>query len=224
MHQIGSERSKSPTHHPSENMKLTNYRFLVTGGLLLLPSFSMQAAVDSLLTLNAKCYSQQKLTTTPDRVVGEVTTTRLETKQLLAMLAKDAGLRYTNGSRLKVVAGAIFVADSNGKVLGNVSKYFQFKVDTNSNLFQGNRNLMTGEERTQSYQPMTFTIHLPKLKANVSGLLTNSVRISSPNKLGVQEAFADGNANISGEGLINRNLGYIEGTFELRGHEAILNR
>lgn len=141
-------------------MKSTKHKFFLIASLLLLPYISQQAAVDSLLALDVKCYFQKQFTTTLDRVVGQVAMTRLDTTQLLALLAKDSGISYTNGSRLKVVSGAVFVADANGKVLGNVSQYFQLKVNTNAELFNDARNLTNGEERTQSYRSMTFTINL----------------------------------------------------------------
>ncbi len=205
-------------------MKPTAPKFLLALSFVLLPSLSLHAAVDSLLILNARGYSQKRVTTSPDRVVGQVATARLDTKQLLQLLARDAGIRYTNGSRLKVVAGEVFVADSNGKVLGDVSQYFQLAVNANSGLMNGTRNLTTGEERTQTYQPMTFTIKLPTLKGKVSGLLTENIQISSANKLGVQEARANSDASVSGKGDINGSPAYFEGTIQLRGHEAILNR
>lgn len=198
--------------------------FLLAVSLLLLPSLSLHAAVDSLLSLDVKCYSQKKIITTPDRVDGQVAVTRLGSKQLLQILTRDAGIKYTNGSRLKVVAGAVFVADANGKVLGDVSQYFQLKVNSQAGLLSGTRNLMTGVERTKAYQSVSFTINLPTLKSKMSGLLTDDVQITSPNRLGVKEARSNGNANLNGKGTINRSLTYFEGTFQLRGNEAILNR
>lgn len=205
-------------------MKSTAHKLLLAIGLISLSSLSLNAAVDSLLILDAKCYSQKKVVTTPERVEGQVAKTRLDTKQLLQLLAKDVGVTYTNGSRLKVVAGEVYVADSNGKELGNVSQYFQLMVNTNSGLLNGARNLKSNEERTQNYQSMSFTINLPRLKGKVTGLLTEKIEISSPNKLGVQVARANGGANVSGKGAINGNLAYFEGDFRLEGREAILNR
>lgn len=205
-------------------MKSTAHKLLFATGSISLSSLSLNAAVDSLLILDAKCYSQKKVTRTPERVVGQVATTRLDTKQLLQLLAKDVGVTYTNGSRLKVVAGEVYVADSNGKELGNVSQYFQLMVNAGSGLLNGTRNLTSNEERTKNYQSMSFTINLPRLKGKVTGLLTEQLEISSPNKLGVQEARANGTANVSGKGTFNGNLAYFEGDFRLEGREAILNR
>lgn len=205
-------------------MKPSIPKFLLILSLALLPSLSLHAAVDSLLILSAKGYSQKKLTSTPERLEGKISTSRLDTKQLLQLLAKDAGVRYPNGTRLKVVGGGVFVADSNGKVLGDVSRYFQFVVGSNSGLFEGTRNLVTGEEQTKTYQTMSFTINLPALKGRVSGLLTESVETSAASKLGVQEVRSNGESNVSGKGNINGTPAYFEGTLQLRGLEAILNR
>ena len=213
-----------PTLTSLQNMKSSAQQFLLGASLLLLPSLSLHAAVDSLLSLNAKCYSQKKIVTSPDRVIGQVETTRLDTKQLLKILTKDAGIQYTNGSRLKVVAGTVYVADANGKVLGDVSQYFQLMVNPQSELMDGTRNLMTGAEQTKTYQSMNFTISLPTLRGKVNGVLTENIQISSPNKLGVQDARANGDASIAGKGIINQSPAFFEGTFQLRGHEAILNR
>jgi hypothetical protein len=208
----------------SQTMKSITHQFLLAFSLLLLPSLSLHAAVDSLLFLDAKCYFQKKIATTPDRMVGKVEMTRLNTKQLLQILTRDTGINYTNGSRLKVVAGAIFVADANSKTLGDVSQYFQLTVNTQAGLLSGTRNLTTGAEQTRTYQSMSFTINLPTLKGKMNGLLTEDTQISSPNRLGIQEARASGNANINGKGTINRSPAYFEGTFRLSGYEAILNR
>jgi hypothetical protein len=204
-------------------MNTTALKWITAASLCLLPYASLQAAVDSTVDVNLKCYYQSKFTSTQNRVTGKVSILRLSGKQLVTLLAKKTGIKYANGSRLKSVGGVIFVADSNGKALGDVSKYFQLKISNKDILFSGSRELVGGKEKSRSYETVSFTLNLPGLEGTISGVLLDDLTIAAPNKFGVQYSTAEGAANVSGAGLVDAKSAYFDGTLSLVGREAYVN-
>jgi hypothetical protein len=201
-------------------MMTPTLKWITAASLCLLPYTSLQAAVDSTIDVNLKCYYQSKFTSTQDRITGKVSTLRLSGKQLVTLLAKKSGIKYANGSRLKSVDGVIFVADAKGRALGDVSKYFQIKISSIGTLFNGSRDLVGGKEKSRSYETVTFSLNLPGLEGTISGVLLDDLTIEAPNKFGVQYSTAAGTANINGVGLVDTKSAYFDGTMSLMGREA----
>lgn len=204
-------------------MKLPIRRFFLISSLSLLGTLASQAGVDSILSLKLVCYYQDK-TTSNDTVINSTgATVRLDSKQLLSLLSKKLGVKYPGGTQLKVsTEGAVFIADSKGKVLGDVSDYLQMQFKTDESIFTGRRNLQTGFEVSRNYYPVSFTIDLPGLTGTVSGVAIENFSVSNPNRDRVQISIGNTSASVNGQGLVDGKLGYYEGSVTLKGREAVV--
>lgn len=206
-------------------MKSTSLKLALYAGLFLFPAAALQASVDSVLKLDLRCYYQKKISSSNLKESGKVETVRLDSKQLLKMLSKEVGVKYPGGSQLKVaVDGKVFVADSKGNTLGDVSRFFSAKLDTNNSLFDGKYDGESGKEDSRNYFPISFSINLPALKGTVTGLAIEDFKANKPDKFGIQEITGRTSSSVNGKGLIEGRLAYYDGSLKLDGKNAVLTR
>lgn len=202
-------------------MKSSLLKILTATGLFLLSGVSLQAQIDSILTLDLRCYYQAKFTSSAARDTGKVPVVRLDSKQLISLLAKQVGVRFPGGSLLKIAPdGSVFVANSKGQPLGDVSRFFKAKVDHKNSLFHGTRNNVNLREVGRYYYPLTLTIDLPDLQFTVSGIVNETYKVSGENQLGVQITHSVGFSEINGKGTVDGKPAYFIGDLKLRGKEA----
>ena len=207
-----------------EIMKSNTLRLLLASGLFLLPALSAQASVDSTLRLDIKCYYQLKTYISGKKSIGIAKIVRLDSKQLIVLLGKQVGVKYPGGSQLEVaVDGRVFITDSSGDRLGNVSKYFQATLDTQSRVYDGFHNNETGQETTRNYFPVTFTIDLPGVKGTVSGMANELFKVTPPTGDGLQLLIGHTDADVNGNGSFQGALGYFNGKLALDGRKATVN-
>ncbi len=204
-------------------MKPRTLTLLLASGLFLLAALPARASVDSTLRLDINCYYQDKTSNLNGKETGSVKMIRLDTKQLLALLSTQLNIRYTNGSELEIATdGRVFVIDSKGDRLGNVSNYFHARFDTQSRIYDGSRNPLTNQEATRNYFPVSFTIDLPELKVTVSGIANELYKVSVPNGDGVQIATGRTQSNVSGSGNLGGLIAHFTGTLALDGRQALI--
>jgi hypothetical protein len=205
------------------NMKSKSLTILLATGIFLLPGLSAQASVDSTLKLEAKFFYQLRDSVRGDKEIGSIKAVRIDSKQLLILLSKQAGIKYVGGTQLEVaVDGQVYVTDSKGNRLGNVSKYFQATFDTQSRLFGGSRNVKTGQEISRNYFPVSFTIDLPQLKGTLKGLASELFKVTTPTKDGVQITSGTTTADVDGKGNFAGALSYFDGKITLVGRQAVV--
>jgi len=205
-------------------MKFHSPKLLLGSGLLLLSALSLQAEVEATLNLDLRCYYQDKITTSSSQVKGSVDVVRLDSKQLLKLLAKQTGLKYPGGSQLRVSAsGKVFVSDSKGNSIADVSRYFKASLNHDDALLDGKYNRETGEEKSVNYLPISFTINLPSLKGTVSGISIENFSVSKPDKFGIQQISGKSTSNVNGKGQLSGKVAYLDGKLSLSGKEAIIN-
>ena len=205
-------------------MKSKSFALLLTAGLFLIPALSAQASVDSTLRLDIKCYYQLKTAVSGVRELGYAKVVRLDSKQLLVLLSKQVGIKYPGGSQLEVdTDGRVFVTNSAGDRLGNVSKYFQATLDTQSRVWDGFHNTATNQETTRNYFPVSFTIDLPALKGTVSGMANELFKITPPTGDGLQLIIGHTDGDVNGSGTFGGARAYYNGKFALDGRKAVIN-
>ncbi len=189
----------------------------------LLGSLASKASIESTLTVKMLCYYQSKLVSNGGFVSASGATVRLDSKQLINILAKKLDIRYPNGSQIRVTPdGAVFIADPRGKSLGDVSDYLKFQFDGNAQIFTGKQNTLTGAETSRNYFPVTFILNLPGLTGSVSGVAIENLSVSNPNRDRVQLSATTTTSNVNGKGLVEDKLGYYEGSLVLSGRSAVV--
>lgn len=202
-------------------MKLTSPRTFLALGLLLVPALPLHASVDSNLTLELKCHTQQKFSTSGPNEYGTVRTVRLDAKQLLILVAKQLAVKFPSGAQLKVAtSGKVYVTDSKGNVLKDVSPYFKANLSTKSRLFNGSANTVTGKENSRNYFPLAFAIKLPGLEGKVSGVAVEDFKVTSPDGDGIQVTTGLIETLVSGPGRADGGLALYDGSLYLKGRKA----
>lgn len=202
-------------------MKLSSHRTFLAVGLLLAPALPLHASVDSNLTLELKCHSQQKFSTSGPNEYGSVRTVRLDAKQLLTLVAKQLKVKFPSGAQLKVATnGKVYVTDSRGTVLNDVSPYFKANFNPKSHLFNGSANTVTGKENSRNYFPFGFTINLPGLGGTVRGIGVENFKVTSPNSDGIQITTGNIETLVNGKGKVDGGLALFDGSLYLKGREA----
>lgn len=206
-------------------MKSPTLKLLLTSLLCLFPALSAQASVDSTLKLDIKCYYQLRTSSSANKDTGTAKVIRLDTKQLLTLLSTQLNIRYAGGIQLEIATdGRVFVTDSKGGRLGDVSPYFHANFDTKSRIYDGSRNTETNQETTRNYFPVSFTIDLPELKVTISGIADEIYKVTSPNGDGVQIFTGHTDSNVSGSGNFGGMIAHFNGTLTLDGRKAIIKK
>lgn len=205
-------------------MKSHAFKLLLASTLFLLPSLTAQASVDSTLRLDIKCYYQFKSYISGVKSVGIAKIVRLDSKQLIVLLGKQAGINYPGGSQLEVaVNGQVFITDSSGDRLGNVSKYLRADLNTQSRVFNGSRNNETGQETSRNYFPVSFTMDLPAVKGTVYGMANELFKVTPPTGDGLQLVIGHTDADVNGNGKFSGATAFYNGTLALDGRKATIN-
>lgn len=203
-------------------MKSNSLKLFLGSGLFLFSALSLQA-VEATVKLDLRCYYQKKITTSNSQVKGSVEVVRLDSKQLLKLLAKQTGLKYPGGSQLSVNEnGKVSITDSKGTIIADVSRYFKATLDHDDALLDGKYNRETLEEKSINYLPISFTINLPALKGTVTGISIENFNVSKPNKFGVQQISGKSTSNVNGQGQLSGKVAYFDGKISLSGKEAII--
>lgn len=203
-------------------MKSKSLNLLIAAGLSLFPALT-HASVDSFLKLDLTYYYQEKSSSTEDGNSGKVKTARLDAKQLLDLIGKQLGANFPKGSQLKVaVDGKVYVTDSDGNTLRDVSQYLEANISTKNRLFDGAVNHVTRKEDSRNYFPISFTVELPGLEGTVEGIAIESFKVAPANKDGVQISTGQIDSKVSGKGLVGAGTAYFEGTMQLKGRQAII--
>lgn len=203
-------------------MKSKSLKLILSAGLFLFPAIS-QASVDSLLKLELKCYFQERITQSDTKETGRVKIARFDSKQLLKIISKEAGVRFPGGSQLKVASdGKVYVADNKGRLVRNVSNYLKAEIDDQNSLFDGQYNRETGKEHSRNYFPIAFTINLPELKGTVEGIAIEDFKAYAADNLGVQRLTGKTASAVNGKGSIEGKLAYYEGMLRLDGKQAVI--
>jgi|GEM_PF-4169440 len=206
-------------------MKTITFKLLLASGLFLLPALSAQASVNSTLRLDVKCYYQFKTSVSGVKSIGIAKVVRLDSKQLIVILGKQAGIRYPGGSQLEVtVNGQVFITNSKGDRLGNVSKYLQANLDTQSRVSDGFHNNQTNQETTRNYFPVSFTMDLPAVKGTVYGMANELFKITPPTGDGLQLTIGHTDADVNGTGSFSGALAHYNGKLALDGRSASINK
>lgn len=202
-------------------MKSNPLPLLLSIGLFLLPTTSLYAKLDSVLTLSMNCYFQSKESSSTNTLSGKVGNVRVNAKQLLAQIGKQNGVSFPRGSILMVADdGTVFVANSQRVFIADASAYLRIVFDREDELFQGNLNLTNGKEKSTTYYGMALKLNLANLQGTVRGLAIESKDVGPPKKTGVQITQGTTSSRISGQGAVNGGLGYYEGKIDLKGKTA----
>jgi hypothetical protein len=195
-------------------MKSKTWKLLLTAGLCL--PLSLQASVDTVLSLDLTCYVQDKILASGGVDVGKVGVLRLNAKQLLILASRQLGVKYPGGTQLLVALdGTISAVDSKGNVVSDLSKLYHVERNVKNRLFDGKSNQTTGQENSRDYYPITFTINLNDLKCRVSGLAIGNLDVSAPNKYGTQHISGNSSSAVNGKGSSNAELAYYNGKLSL---------
>jgi hypothetical protein len=203
-------------------MKL--HRLLITT-LFLGSAISLQARVDSVLKLELKRSTQATRSTSSTTEKGKVSNSRVDSKQLLSLIAKARGTRFPDGSKLQVASdGTVYVADSKGRQVSVVSEYLRMSFDDKNNLFDGQRNLVTGTETSKNFFPIRLVIDLPDLKGSVAGIADEDFKAGEPDDDGVRIISGASKSMVSGKGSFEGGTALYEGTLRLTGRQAEIVR
>jgi hypothetical protein len=222
--QINNDRRLTRLAMIPRTMKSKTKTLLLAAGLLLFPALSAHASVDSILRIDLRCYYQKSASAKGPNDYGDVGQIRINAKHLIALTGKAMGKRFPDGGQLKVtVDGRVFVTDSDGDVISNVSKYIQVKLVTSERLFDGKANRETLVEGSKNYFPLALTFQLPGLKGSVEGIGIEEFRVSSANSVGVQIVSGEIDATVNGKGAVDGKLAYFTGELDFNGRKAILS-
>ena len=206
-------------------MKSILSKLAVASGLFLLPTLSAQASVNSTLNVNIVCYYQVSTSVSGPYSLGTANIVRLDSKQLIVLLARQTGVNYPGGSQLEVaVNGQVFITDSSRNRLGNVSKYLSANLDTASRVYNGFRNNQTRQETTRNYFPISFTMDLPGVKGTVYGMTNELFKVTAPSEDGIQYIIGHTDAAVNGTGSFTGALAHYNGNLVLDGRKATIRR
>lgn len=204
-------------------MKSKTLQLLLATGLLICPAVAEEASVNSIMTLNMKCYFQQSGTPTGTVGAGKVGVFRADSKQLLKIAAKQLGTSFPSGTRLLAAAdGGVFAVNQKGAVIQDLSTFFVLARDTTNLLFDGRSKQPAGQQTSRNYYPATFTMNLSGLTGTVGGLLIETFKITAVDSFGVRRISSDSTTAVSGKGTYGNSLSYYDGDFKLSGKTALI--
>ena len=202
-------------------MKSKSLPFPLLLAAALFPALPVQATVPSPLVLNFTFYVQASQVTEGNLFKGEVDAVRLNSKDLLALLATQTGQTFPKGARIVVDPdGDVFVTDKNGVLIVDVST-FAF-ADFGGDLFDGVYNTVTEQEKSKIYIAFGLELSLPAegLVLDMTGLAKENFSASKPNNQGTQILKGKIACAVTGRGTFDGNLILGEGKIDLRGKEV----
>ncbi|WP_367870200.1 hypothetical protein [Luteolibacter sp. Populi] len=187
----------------------------------LFPALPVQATVPSPLVLNFTFFIQASEVTEGNLFKGEVEAVRLNSKDLLALLATQTVQTFPKGARIVVDPdGDVYVTDKNGVLIVDVSA-FAF-ADFGGDLFNGVYNTVTEQEKSKIYIAFGLELNLPVegLVLNMTGLAKENFSASKPNNQGTQTLKGKIACTVTGRGTLESSLILGEGKIDLTGKEV----
>ncbi|MES2658756.1 MAG: hypothetical protein V4689_09060 [Verrucomicrobiota bacterium] len=202
-------------------MKSNSLKFLLSAGLFLLPAMSAQAGLKAVLNVDINGYFQAKKSVSGGIESGQVGVVRLESKQLLSLIAQEMGIRFSNGSLLMVSDQAeVYVADAAGNFITNVSPYVKLELKKGNELLHGKVNILNGKEDSRTYFPLALRLNLTKLQGTLHGIGIEEMLVTQPDGDGVQIFRGNTNCSLNGKGVINGGAGLFDGVINIKGRNA----
>jgi hypothetical protein len=187
----------------------------------LFPAVPAQATVPSPLVLVFTFFVQASEVTEGDLYKGEVEPVRLNTKDLLALLAAETHQTFPKGARIIVDPdGDVIVTDKNGAFLADVSTLVF--ADFGPYLFDGVFNNVTEQERSKIYITFGLEISLPTegLVLDLTGMAKEDFTATKPTNQGVQTFKGKIACAVTGRGTLDGGLILGEGKIDLSGKEV----
>jgi hypothetical protein len=204
-------------------MKSNSFRLLFAAALLAASALTAHASVDSTLIINLVGYFQNSSNLNGNIENGKVKTVRIGAKDLIRMISRDARINFRGGSKLMIgTDGAVYVTTPDGKIRTDVSAYVKCSVLGEAAVHDGSLNLVTGQENRRNYYPITLTFNFLDLHGSATGMASEKILVSKPDKDGVQIANGLIKASVSGAATNDLKNGYLEGTLLLKGREAVI--
>lgn len=189
----------------------------------LFSTLPASATVPAPLVLHFTYYAQVSEEIDEDGVVhGDVQSFRLDSKDLLKLLALETGMVFPKGSKIIVDPdGDCFVVDKNGDFIVDVS-LFLF-ADFGDSLFDGFFDLDTEHEKSTIFIAFALDLNLPSddLLLEIFGMAKEKFSASKPKNNGTQKLKGDINVDVSGRGSIDEELILGEGSVKLNGKETV---
>ncbi len=202
-------------------MKSLALKTLFAAGLLLFPTMSAQAGLNSDIKLDVNCYFQAKTSFSGNVDAGKVGIVRLGAKQLLNLIGREKGIRFPSGSRLMAdEVGNVFIADSLGNSIMDASPYAKLEYYKNNELLDGAINVSTGKEQSRTYYRLALKLNLTSLVGTLRGVAVEALLVSAPDRNGIQITRGTITSTVNGKGSVNGGAGYYDGKIVLEGRGA----
>ena len=190
---------------------------------VLLPASPVMATVPSTLTLDMKVYYQESLDKEGDNLLGDVHCFRVNAKELLALLEDELEMDFPPGAKLLVYPdGDVDVVENDGDYIATVYDYLYAIFEYDDELFDGNYNFETEQEKSRIYFPFGLMLDLPEedLVMEMRGLAIENFTGSKPNPNGKQTFKGNIQCNLTGRGKWNGEAVFGEGHASLVGKEV----
>lgn len=195
--------------------------FLLSSALLLASGPVLHASVDSVLTLDLKCFYQDSSIVKGDTQYGKAGTLRVDSKQLIILISRESNTKFPSGSQLTVMTdGKVFVTPPKGGAPTDVTRYISATIASDKGVYHGSYNFKTGQQNLRNYYPITLKIKLPTLKATIKGTATEDLNTRKPDTDGVQISTSATKSAVSGDGWSKDMKAYFEGTLLMKGRQA----
>ncbi len=205
-------------------MKSSSRNLTLATGLLLLSTSGLQAA-ESEIKLDLTSYVQKELSVSSSTEKGKIDKVRLNSKDMLKLLSKQAGVEISGGAKLIFdETGKVFIVDPNKNRRIDVTRYMSAELDLATQLFEGKRSLETQKEDSKRYFPVTFNMDLSGLNASVQGLVIEKFKTTSPDKDGIQRITTFSETPFNGQGAVNNKTAYFDGEIIIKSRSATINK
>jgi hypothetical protein len=206
-------------------MKSKPFKLFLSAAVLLVSSLGAQASVDSALSLDLTSFYQESYSVKGDIENGKSTKVRVNSKDLITLIGREAKIGFKNGSKLMVgTDGSVYVASPDGKTHTDVSAYLTSSVPAEGAVVDGKLNLSTGQQDRRNYYILTLELNLPEIRGTVTGVATETFSVSKPTRDGVQIFKGSTKASVSGQGYTRSKTSFFQGSATLKGREAaVLN-
>lgn len=198
--------------------------FLLSSALLLASGPALHASMDSVLTLDLKCFYQDSSVVKGDTQYGKAGILRVDSKQLIILIGRESNIKFPGGSQLTVMMdGKVFVTPPKGEAPTDVTRYISATIASDKAVYNGSYNFKTGQQNRRNYYPITLKIKLPALNATIKGTATEDLNTRKPDTDGVQISTSATKSTVSGDGWSKDKRAYFEGTLSMKGRQAVVN-
>lgn len=201
-------------------MKL-KFLSLILPAAVFLAGGAAQARVDSELAVTVKYRYQRTAKVTNGVEKGTYGEARLDSKQLLNLIGRDANRSFKSGSKLMITPeGDAYVLSRDGKERTDVSGFLSVEFEDSPVVFGGNRNLESGVANQRLFYPMKVTVNLSSLKATFSGIADEKTVTGKADRTGVQITTSTIQSMAVGTGSYGTGVVFGDGTIQLKGKVA----